>query len=113
MKHARTATIFLACLAPVACSARRAEPLAPPLRLDRVQARGEKAYAVHCDRCHPGGEGGLAPGLNNKKVPEIVKRVQVRHGLGAMPSFSEKELPPEDLDAILKYLGALRDNRPR
>jgi mono/diheme cytochrome c family protein len=35
-------------------------------------------------------------------------RFQVRHGLGAMPAFSEKEIGDRELDDLVAYLKALR-----
>lgn len=96
------------------CSARRSEPIAGPLELKAaspVLARGEVAFDQHCSRCHPGGESGLAPAINNKPLPGFLMKFQVRHGAGAMPAFSEEELSKEDLDALVKYLKALRHNR--
>lgn len=91
------------------CSARRSEPVAGPfVPSSPVVAQGEIAFDEHCSRCHPGGEKGLAPAINNKPLPGFLMKLQVRHGLGAMPAFSERELPPEELDALVKYLKALR-----
>ena len=67
-----------------------------------------------CNKCHPHGESGLGPSISNKTIlPAFAMRFQVRHGLGVMPSFSDKEIPPQDLDAIIRYLGALEHNRQR
>lgn len=38
----------------------------------------------------------------------VVKRFQVRHGLGAMPAFDKKHLSDEALDHLLSYLKALK-----
>lgn len=93
------------------CSARRSEPIAGPFEAGSpVLARGEVAFDQHCSRCHPGGERGLAPAINNKPLPGFLMKFQVRHGAGAMPAFSERELPKEDLDALVKYLKTLRRN---
>jgi len=93
-----------------ACEAgRRGEPLVGPMDLtDPVVARGQVVYARHCDQCHPGGEGGLGPSLNDKPVPVWLMRIQVRHGLGVMPEFPEAALSDSDLDALLVYAKARR-----
>jgi mono/diheme cytochrome c family protein len=94
-----------------ACSARRSEPIAGPLALDTPELlQGEIAFDRHCSYCHPGGEKGLAPALNNKPLPGFMIKTQVRHGAGTMPAFSDRELSPEELDALVKYLKALRRN---
>jgi len=94
-----------------ACSARRSEPIAGPMTLATPELRqGEIAFDRHCSHCHPGGEKGLAPAINNKPLPGFMIKTQVRHGAGAMPAFSEKELSREELDALVRYLKALRRN---
>ena len=72
------------------CMARRREPLSPPLTTLSADAdRGRVFFMQTCNKCHPGGEGGLAPALNDKPFQDFLKRSQVRHGLGAMPAFSK------------------------
>lgn len=94
------------------CSARRSEPIVGPLPSPSPEvARGEVAFDLHCSRCHPGGEHGLGPAINNKPLPGFLIRFQVRHGLGAMPAIPERELSREDLDAVVAYLKTLRRHR--
>ena len=64
-----------------------------------------------CQPCHTGGEASFAPALNNKPAPGWLMKLQVRVGLGAMPSFSKKVISPEELDGIVAYLKALRHHR--
>lgn len=107
----RLVMILLGILIAAGCSARRSEPVAGPLPLASPElARGEIAFDVHCSHCHPGGEKGLAPAINNKPLPGFLIKFQVRHGVGAMPAFSEREIEDEELDALVKYLKALRRN---
>ena len=75
---------------------------------DPLVARGEVAFARHCHQCHPGGAGGLGPAINDKPLPVGLIKTQVRQGLGAMPAFDEREVSDEDVDAIARYLKALR-----
>jgi hypothetical protein len=93
----------------VACgSARRSEPLNGPLILPSAEVKaGEVVFMQNCNKCHPGGEGGLGPAINNKPVPTFVKRFQVRHGLGVMPGFSDQEISDQELDNLMAYLKAL------
>ena len=99
-------------------SPRRSEPIAGPLRLagdepeDQAVLRGRAAFAAHCYQCHPAGEAGLGPALNDKPLPGFAIKTQVRQGLGAMPAFSEQEIPPEQLDDLVAYLFELRANKP-
>ena len=100
------------CIASAACgSARRREPLRVMPALDSEAARGQIVFMNHCHQCHPGGEAGLGPAINDKPFPEFLKKFQVRHGLGAMPSFSENKIPDQDLEALMEYLSALRRSR--
>lgn len=98
-----------ACLLLAACgSARRGEPIVGPITLSPAGQRGEQAYMRVCHQCHPGGEAGLGPSLNDKPLPGFLIRFQVRHGLGAMPSFDAGRVSGRDLDDIVTYLGELR-----
>jgi mono/diheme cytochrome c family protein len=112
MKVGRAAITAL-CLVSIACgAARRREPLAAPLVLDARAERGRAVFMTNCYQCHPGGEAGLGPALNDKPFPEFLKKFQVRHGLGTMPSFSESKISDEQLEDLMQYLKALRRSRP-
>jgi mono/diheme cytochrome c family protein len=102
------ATILVALCAAACGTARRGEATAGPLVEDATVAHGGVVYARFCHQCHPGGESGLGPGLNDKPLPTFLMRFQVRNGLGAMPSFSDEVLPDEDLDDLMEYVCALR-----
>jgi mono/diheme cytochrome c family protein len=117
MRSAQATTAVMLLLGSLAlaagCSARRSEPIAGPMNYTSPELRsGEISFDRHCSHCHPGGEKGLAPALNNKPLPGFLIKFQVRHGLGAMPAFSERELPAEELDRLVAYLKELRQNRP-
>lgn len=91
------------------CSARTSEPIVGPISLPSDSlVRGERLYMKHCNQCHVGTEFGFAPALSNKPLPKWLMGIQVRAGLGAMPSFSKSEISPEELDAILDYAVAVR-----
>jgi mono/diheme cytochrome c family protein len=90
-------------------SVRRGEPIVGPLNSSDPQVqRGRIVFQEHCSKCHPGGEGGLGPALNDKPAPRFLMKTQVRLGLGAMPSFHQQAIPPDDLDALTKYIVAQR-----
>ena len=114
MKPALTFSVILTALALGACvTARRMEPLAPPLDTsDPKVARGQKVFFQHCHQCHPHGQGGLGPAIVNKPLPEFLMKFQVRHGLGTMPSFGAEKIPSDDLDALMAYIKAVRGNPP-
>ena len=104
----KTALLLLVLLAGCG-SARRGEPLAGAfLPADDSEQHGQALFADHCYKCHPGGEAGLGPALNDKPLPVFLMRLQVRRGLGAMPSFSDEALSDEELDDLLEFVVALR-----
>ena len=93
--------LVLSCTVVACHSVRRGEPLVPPVTSsDPAIERGRLAFAKHCYKCHPGGEGGLGPALNNKPIPRVLMKTQVRLGLGAMPSFDGQTIPPDELDVL-------------
>jgi mono/diheme cytochrome c family protein len=107
VKHAVALVGALILLA--GCSARRGEPLVG--RIDErppAVARGHQVFMANCHSCHPGGEAGLAPAINNKPLPGFMIKTQVRLGVGAMPRFSSDEISAEQLDDLVTYLKALR-----
>jgi mono/diheme cytochrome c family protein len=76
-------------------SARRTEPIAGPILLDEKASAGEVIFMHTCNGCHPHGEAGVGPALNNKPLPDAAIRLQIRTGVvggGTMPPF-----PPEAL----------------
>ena len=62
----------------------------------------------HCHECHPKGEGGLAPSINDKPLPGFLIRLQVRRGLGAMPEFGPHRISDAELEDLIAYLRELR-----
>jgi mono/diheme cytochrome c family protein len=94
-------------------SPRRGEPHAEPLEIDSpALASGQRVFLRYCHPCHPGGEGGVGPALNHKALPGFLIRLQVRRGLGAMPSFSEEQISDQELNDLVEYMQELRGHRP-
>lgn len=105
----RWSLMILVGLAASCGTARRAEPLVGPPELSSMEERrGQRLYMQLCDQCHPGGEAGLAPALNNKPAPATAIKLQVRQGLGRMPAFKEDELDRQALDDLVRYMLRLR-----
>jgi mono/diheme cytochrome c family protein len=92
----------------VSCVSRKAEPLKQEAFVPANEsiANGERVYMANCQKCHPAGEGGLGPSVNANPAPQLIKRFQMRHGLGVMPAFSTAEISRSDLHDISKYLRA-------
>jgi len=93
-----------------ACSSRKSEPIEGKRfrATSESIANGEKVYMLHCQKCHPGGEAGLGPAINSNPAPQFVKRFQMRHGLGVMPSFTKAEISKNNIRDISKYLKKLK-----
>jgi mono/diheme cytochrome c family protein len=112
MRSALLITSVLVLSLLVNCSARRSEPIVGALPLSSAQIEeGKQVFMAHCHQCHPGGEPGLGPAINNKPLPAFAIRFQVRQGFGAMPAFSPADVSEKELDAILAYLQTLRDHK--
>lgn len=93
---------------------RRDTPYTEPVALnDPDVARGQQLFMFNCNQCHPGGSAGLAPGLNDKPLPGVAIKTQIRSGVGAMPAFDERRLSDRDVDAIVTYLKSLRATTSR
>jgi cytochrome c peroxidase len=73
--------------------------------------RGMKLFMTHCNRCHPGGEKGVGPSLNDKPLPNFVIHFQIRKGLGDMPAFDKNKLSKEEVKDIVLFVRMLRDTK--
>jgi mono/diheme cytochrome c family protein len=95
-------------------SARRDDLVSGPLNLNNERlALGQRVFERYCNQCHPGGAAGLGPALNDKPflIGPLIE-FQVRHGVGAMPKFPRQKISDHELDVLVSYLKALRNNRP-
>ncbi len=94
--------------ASTACGgARQSEPVqTTPTHLDAQELAGQRVFMRECNGCHPQGDGGLGPALNDKPVPAAAIKLQVREGLGAMPAFADSEITAEELDALVAFMSA-------
>lgn len=73
-----------------------------------TEYRGMKLFMRHCNKCHPGGEKGKGPALNDKKLPDFAIHFQVRTGMGDMPSFKKDEISKEDVKRIIEFVQLMR-----
>jgi mono/diheme cytochrome c family protein len=105
---------LLILLAITSCgSARRSEPIRGPLSMDEQVKRGQVIFMHHCHKCHPGGEAGLGPSINNIPLPGGLLKFRVRSrafffGIGRMPSFKKHEISKAELADLVRYLKALQ-----
>ena len=104
--------VVLLALNMIGCSSRKGVPYTEPLVGASTEVQqGKILYHEYCNSCHPNGMAGLGPALNNKPLPGFAIRYQIRHGVGAMPAFGEKEISDEESKNIVAYLKALRKLR--
>lgn len=97
------ATIGIGC-----ADARRPNTVpAQTLRRNPRLAEGQRVFMQYCNQCHVGGAAGVGPAIDNKPLPAFVIRFQVRHGVGAMPSFGPWAISDSQLDDLVQYLGYL------
>jgi mono/diheme cytochrome c family protein len=111
MKRLYFAAVFIYALTTGCASARRSEPISGPLpEVSKEVGEGRLLFLKNCHQCHVHGEAGLGPAINDKPLPAFMIRMQVRNGLGAMPSFSEQDLGSGELDKLIAYIETLRDH---
>jgi mono/diheme cytochrome c family protein len=91
-------------------SVRRDVPASEPVAVEKeLVEQGQKVFMTYCHQCHPGGNAGVGPALNNKPLPGFLIKLQVRQGFGAMPAFSEETIDEFKLEALITYLFRLRN----
>ena len=106
MKKILVLILFFAGLVLYSCASRKSDPLIGQAFIpanERIR-NGEQVFMQNCQKCHPGGESGLGPGIN--WVPGFLKKFQTRHGMGVMPSFKKDEISKQDLRDMARFLNA-------
>jgi mono/diheme cytochrome c family protein len=109
--------LLLLCLTTFCGTPKRSEPVMGKLQIKSENvAHGQIVFMNNCQKCHPGGEAGTGPSINNVPIPGILKRVRVRSkafllGLGRMPSFKKNEISRTEMDDLIAYLKALKKNK--
>src|SRR3982751_1273704 len=100
--------VLCACVLLCCSASRKSEPIVGKnfVASSTSVQHGQIVFMANCNKCHPGGEAGLAPAINWNPAPAFIKKFQVRHGLGVMPSFKSSEISNDDLKDIVAYLKA-------
>ncbi len=88
--------------------ARRDGPFGGPVQFTAKELDGQKLFMRECNQCHPAGAAGLGPAINNKPLPAVAMRTQIRLGAGAMPAFKDDTLSDAEVEAIVAYLDKLQ-----
>ena len=102
----RACWVIVALLASAPAAAQTAQGLGAPAG---DAARGRKIYMEqHCYTCHgtvgQGGDRGAGPKIYPNPFPYVAFAQQVRKPRQAMPPYTEKNLPDQDLADIYHYL---------
>lgn len=104
---------FILVLFPGCGSARRSEPLRGPMSMNEQIQRGQVVFMQNCHKCHPGGEAGAGPSINNVPLTRGMLKLRVRSrafflGIGRMPSFKKHEISKEELNDLVRYIKVLK-----
>lgn len=81
--------------------------------LDSKIADGRLVFKNKCQKCHPNGEAGVGPALNDLKLPSFILRAKIRSRAtflwaGRMPSFNKHEISNVEMSALITYLKDMR-----
>lgn len=74
-----------------------------------AQFDGMRLFMKFCNKCHPGGEKGKGPSLNDKNLPNFLIHTQVRVGFGKMPDFDKDQISKDELDKIVAFVSMMHD----
>ncbi len=79
---------------------------------DPAIKEGRFVFKQNCQRCHPNGEAGVGPSLNNIHLPgfAIKGRVRSRAFLlwtGRMPQFDKHEITKKELNSLVRFMKAM------
>ena len=94
----------------VSCSSRRIKKdMTLNKETDEKIYEGKLVFKSQCQKCHPNGEAGVGPALNNIKLPAFLIKFRVRSRamlLWAvrMPSFNKHEISKKELSSLVAYL---------
>jgi len=80
-----------------------------PVTLTVDEFEGMKLFMRHCNKCHPGGEKGKGPSLNDKSLPNFLIHWQVRLGGGDMPKFTDEQISKEQLKKITAFVKLMQN----
>jgi mono/diheme cytochrome c family protein len=106
--------VFISC-----GTAKRSEPVKGKMDIKSEGiAKGQMVFMNNCHKCHPGGQAGAGPSINNIHLPGFLIRMRVRDkafllGLGRMPSFKINEISRLEMDDLILYLDALKKNKKK
>jgi mono/diheme cytochrome c family protein len=107
---------FLTGICFVSCSPRRLESeQAIAESSDPRIIEGRRVFKSKCQSCHPNGEAGVGPEINNIMVPKFVLKARVRSRgfllwTGRMPQFDKHEISAKELKSLVRYIKVMQRN---
>jgi mono/diheme cytochrome c family protein len=108
-------TLIVLCIC--SCSARRvAREWQTSASEDPAVKEGRLVFKSKCQRCHPNGEAGVAPPLNNIRLPRFFLKARVRSRAvllwtGRMPAFDKHEISKKELKSLVTFLKAMEKGK--
>jgi mono/diheme cytochrome c family protein len=119
-RNVRTGIVSLVVLALLSCgSPRRAQKnmSGQAKAEDEKLVEGRKIFKSQCQKCHPNGEGGVGPSLNNVHLPGFALRYRIRSRsillwTGRMPSFHKNEISKTEMASLIRFLKDLEKKDP-
>jgi hypothetical protein len=99
------------------CSSRRLEAEKITAEsTDPVISEGRIVFKNKCQPCHPNGESGVGPQINNIRVPRFVLKARVRSRAfllwtGRMPQFDKHEISRKELNSLVSFIKVLQRNQ--
>jgi mono/diheme cytochrome c family protein len=111
MRRAALAVLALAMSSAACGPSRRGPAFGTPREFTAQEQEGRVLFMRNCNMCHPGGSAGLGPGINNKPLPSVAMRTQIRRGVGSMPAFTDEMLSDAQVDAIVAYLNEMQEEK--
>ncbi|HEX8517085.1 MAG TPA: cytochrome c [Bacteroidia bacterium] len=100
----------------VSCSARRIESEMTEIQSKEIQ-EGRLVFKNNCQKCHPNGESGVGPPLNNIHLPSALTKARIRSRAfllytGRMPDFKKDEISKKEMKALLAYINTMKKRDP-
>jgi mono/diheme cytochrome c family protein len=108
MKAVIFSVLLMFCITLAACSSRRIEKDMSNGEDPQIAA-GRLVFKYNCQKCHPNGEAGVGPALNQLPLPRGLIKARVRSRafmlyLGRMPQFSKHEISKQELSNLVAYM---------
>jgi mono/diheme cytochrome c family protein len=71
-------------------------------------AEARQIYVQYCQSCHPDGQRGAGPRLQNRPIPAPIIYDRVRNGRRAMPAFGRDQIDEREMELLVGYILNLR-----